>query len=284
MHPLDGPRLRIAVASRQIYDLYTTAERFIQEHAHTISPQKSRKPGQKDFRILDISDVPLNFSIAIGQIAHVLRASLDELVCQLALKCNPGGCIDDICAETGFPIRIYGPSAAKSKSGRVQRRFSWKSPRIEPLSRRLMTAIEALQPYKRGRGYRKNLLWLLEKLNNTDKHRMLVLLIQKAHGASITVQRGKIDTVVIGKRITMYTETGQLEIIPRIELKEGTKVGHLKGRLPDDVSVEVGIASIMIFGDACRAVKGLPVFPTLGEICNHVSDVVESFALEFSAT
>ena len=284
MHPLDGPRLRIAVASRQIYDLATAAQRFVQEHAHTIPPQKSRKPGQKDFRLLDIGVVPPNFSIAIGQIAHVLRASLDELVCQLALKCNPGRCIDDICVNTGFPIRIHGPKTAKSKRGSAERRFSWESGHIKPLPRRLKAAIEALQPYKRGRGYRKNLLWLLEKLNNTDKHRMLVLLIQKAHGTSITVNRGKIDTVVVGKRITMYTETGQLEIIPRIKLKEGTKVAHLKGRLPDGVNVGVVIAPTMVFGDACRAVESLPVFPTLGEICNHVSDVVESFAPEFSAT
>src|SRR5688572_403958 len=45
--------------------------------------------------------------------------------------------------------------------------------KIRGMSQSAQAAIEALQPYTRGNGYRNDTLWLLINLCNIDKHRMI---------------------------------------------------------------------------------------------------------------
>lgn len=98
------------------------------------------------------------FGIIVGEFAHNLRSSLDNLVWQLALSFthNPN---KHIC----FPI---------SEINNTDTRKFLKSSTcgIHPKAIKL---IEALQPYNDGENFKQNSLWKLNKLWNIDKHRVI---------------------------------------------------------------------------------------------------------------
>jgi hypothetical protein len=64
-------------------------------------------------------------------------------------------------------------------------------------------------------------------------------------------------------------------------LKNGAKIGHVAGRHPDDMNMDVHLGVDMRFGNACPQVKGLGVIGTLREISTGVRQIVESFLPEF---
>jgi hypothetical protein len=48
-----------------------------------------------------------------------------------------------------------------------------------------------------------------------------------------------------------------------------------------EMEVDVTVTPGIRFGDTCKAVERLPVFPTLRRMANQVSSVIESFVGEF---
>jgi hypothetical protein len=113
---------------------------------------------------IKFDSLPGEIAPTIGDCLYNLRSCLDHLAHALALK-NRGSLSDEESTQIAFPILQY-------KDGFTARGLG----RIRLLSDSAQAIIESLQPYHAGDAAVSHWLWLLEKLQNIDKHRALLLV------------------------------------------------------------------------------------------------------------
>src|SRR5438093_7921092 len=103
-HPLDGPRLKIRQAKRQLEGLRGLEYNFQAEcNYEIVLAEFNPKRGEYAYRVL-INILPSDdWSICISEIAHFLRSALDNLVYQLALLNT-----DTPAWNVQFPIFLIG--------------------------------------------------------------------------------------------------------------------------------------------------------------------------------
>jgi hypothetical protein len=202
---------------------------------------------------------PLRFSVIAGEVVHHLRASLDYLVWQLVIENGkkPG-------TEHQFPICPAPNDFERScKKGRLRG--------VAEPARRL---IEDRQPYNNtDRDYRKGTLWVLAQLDNTDKHRLLNVLIAGA----------------VAKEIGIGSQMGDLEITgisPPKGLMEATEDGSEVvridfGKYQPDVTVNATVHIDVAF-EEFGPIPRQPVVPGLRELSDKVSRVIDLFEPHFS--
>lgn len=271
MHPLDGPRAKIVRAKSQLVALQTTFQRFLKQYRYNVViAEFDRKTECYNLRVQSGPPAfPNEWGVLIGEIAHNLRSALDGLIWQLALleKSEP-------YRLTAFPIKLGGKKDPFWVKGAPLHL-------LKSIDRRFWESIEAFQPYKRGNGGRRNPLFLLKKLNDTDKHRLITVLSTTVAGMSLTGVSGG-SRLKIGVPLYMNAKVGQIRSLPA----GGVRVFDItrgKARMQYEVQVNIDVTPEIRFGNRCNAVKGLPVIRTLTGIMNKVSSVIESesFTREF---
>jgi hypothetical protein len=103
-------------------------------------------------------EVPLTIAVVAGEVLQNLRSALDHLAYQLVLV-GAGGPV---------PLRhVYFPIADSS-----QKYQEIKNNHLRGVRDEAMRAIDAVKPYRGG----TDALWRLHKLNNIDKHRLLLMV------------------------------------------------------------------------------------------------------------
>ena len=270
MHPLTGPRLPFARSKEHVNRLREDIfGGFIESDPapYEVVTEFDPKSGEGAFRVRVIKEPNVRWGIVIGEIGHNLRAALDGLAWQLALLEHT-----EPFPRTGFPIYILGRTKRKDRGGNLLPHF-WGTRHgrrlLTDVPKRFWARIEAAQPYKRGNGGRLNPLFLVHEMNNTDKHKLLLVVGAGVVDARLAVREmGGEDGLHI-KRIHR-----------RIELIDGAEVITFRWlpRLEHwAVQMNPEIALQIEFGQSCEAVAGFPIFPTIVTIHNHVSDFVQSF-------
>ena len=265
MHPLAGTREKIIRAKNQIEALeFATHRFFTREIGSAIVGKFDPKTRTHDLEVEgEAPDYPLVWGAAIGEIAHDLRSALDGIVYQLALLCVARP------RRTQFPVFLKGrtKSCRGSCPRGVERHFRCHSSgMIGPLRGDHRAMIERLQPYKRGNGKRRNPLWILQELNNTDKHRLIPL----------------VGGYVVSELSATFEKptAGPIHLKIGVQSKRGAKV--IKGPIPaEEMDMEFHSPHQVSFGEGCEAVEGLPVFRTLSVIADHVESINDSFLLDF---
>ncbi|MEE8193881.1 MAG: hypothetical protein V3T73_00070 [Dehalococcoidales bacterium] len=177
MHPLDGPRLKVARAKAEIDRLGTMQDVFF-EHTHYYIVRAEHNPisGKYVLRVrIDGPPPSLDWGVFIGEIAHNLRSALNYLVYQLAFL-NTANEPEAVARDR----RLQFPICLKGKDFKTKGKNRIKLLRPEHQAR-----IKRLQPYKRSRGVllktidltkrrgRDSPLFWLEEINNADKHRII---------------------------------------------------------------------------------------------------------------
>jgi len=123
-----------------------------------------------------------------------------------------------------------------------------------------------LQPYKRRRGGRGNYLYLLHEINNADKHRLIQVVGPRLKRLDFTM-------------VVSDTAVGLPPLNPRLQvLEDGAKVMEAGPH----VNVNPEIVPQIVFWKGCAAIRLFPVHMTLVGIAQNVSEIIESFAPEFS--
>lgn len=271
LHPLDGPRFKIARANEHIGVLRRAETAFRQQADYeVIRAELDPKTGQYAYR-LRVKSAPLSlgtWGVLIGEIAYVQRSALDGLVHQLVLL--NGQHPDHL---TQFPIFLVGRTFERRKSrGKGQPSLI---PHFEGMDgadgRRMLQGvrlehqaiIERLQPYQRGRGGKRSYLYLLKEVNNADKHQfMQVVGVSQAIGPAVTHWQGETISVVYAKR-------------PMFE--DGAKILDAS----PNVVVNPRVTPRVSFAHGCPAVVGRSVITVLHNAIEQASEAVESFGVEF---
>lgn len=290
MPSLHGPRAKVNRANSHIVALHAAFHRFFKRHPYRVVVAEFDK--QANHHNLRVQSGPSTFpdawGLLIGEIAHNLRSALDGLTWQLALLTTPKP-----YDFTAFPICRVGRGKRRRKgSHRFHRQFWAKdvAPRLlQSLNRPFWTRIEGFQPYKKGNGGRLSPLFLLEELNNTDKHRLITVVTVVAGGIQLTGLWGAGGKLKTGVALNLNAKVGHVPPLPAqgvrvLDVVNGQVVtvnGRLRTRTKHEVQVDAEITPAVCFGDTCDAVKGSPVIRTLKVMADETSRVIESFAGEF---
>lgn len=277
MHPLDGPRAKTERATSQLRALNDEMRRCFELTPYlVVMAEFDGQAGHYNLRVHGGPvDFPYAWGVLIGEIAHNLRSALDGLAWQLALLNTA-----DPFARTQFPIFSIGHTAE------ANRPHFWETndgPRmIRSIENRFLETIESVQPYKRGNGGRRNPLFLLSELNNTDKHRVITVVATTIGGMEITGLSGG-STIKHGVSLRQNAKVGHILPLPQggVPVLAGFTNGQLQIQIQHEVQVDINLTPGVLFGDGCKAVKRLPVIRCLDQMTTEVARVIDWFAAEF---
>jgi hypothetical protein len=194
----------------------------------------------------EIKDEPLpEFSLVIGDAVQNMRSALDYLVYELARHALAG---KRLRKRTQFPISTSG--IKYFQRGRYQ---------VRPLFGEHRRRIRKLQPYQAKGDPRSQPLALLNRLSNTDKHRLLLTLVNQAGAISMNLK------VEDGRPIVVGTEAIALPSY----LKETEVPDQIKRRNPD--------LGAILWLELNFIDEGVPVIDTLNRILGTVTEIIDGF-------
>jgi hypothetical protein len=154
-HRTEIVRLKIERADKHIKDLEADIRGFFDTKPYVVVGEREADTRRPIYRLAACSHPPVRFSLITGDILQNLRSALDHLIWQLveAAGNNPG-------ITNAFPIC---DSPAEYQSART-------TSKVTGISVDAKKAIDATNPYHGG----NEVLWKLHRLNNIDKHRLLI--------------------------------------------------------------------------------------------------------------
>jgi hypothetical protein len=148
--------VKVERAKKHIADVNARIVTFINTNPYAVSCKVEAETRRPVYYISKVSEIPVDLAMIAGDAIQNLRTSLDHLARQLHLMV-PGANPD---AEFNFPVH----NTAKDHEAFLKRV-------VKRLRQDAVDALRAAQAYKGGNGHQ---LWVLNRLNNIDKHRVLV--------------------------------------------------------------------------------------------------------------
>ena len=158
---LEGVKLKIDRATEHLEELNKEVENYLDGRPYEVVG-KPREEGNPLLVCKVHRQPPLRLSVLLGDFLHNLRSSLDHLAWQLVLA--NGGTPGE---ATSFPIY-----ARRRKYKEFKKKNDALSGVVGEISEDAARLVEKFQPYNNQAGTPKeDPLWILNKLNNVDKHR-----------------------------------------------------------------------------------------------------------------
>jgi hypothetical protein len=266
--PAAPPTATLAGVDAKLRRALLTANRLDQELAEFVkrkpffarvdretipSGDVGRIVGVKNF---SVGEPDVSLVLQAGEVLYQLRSTLDHLIHQLViLSGNESRLVDS--RRHQFPIfetaAGYDERAAKT---------------IDGVSPDISATIRKLQPFEnRPDGPRNDMLWILQDLNNTDKHRLIPVAVVGIDVIDVTGNAGP------GKLFTVQS--------PDIVLDHEKTLFSFKWSVPDN-RIEAAISCTVAFAQAMS-----PYGVTLGMdgvlfgILHRVTQVVDTFRPRF---
>jgi hypothetical protein len=160
---LDRPRLKVEWAHKHLEAFGSEYAAFLKRSEYRIIREASPQ-GEGEIARFSIREYPSpNLGLLLGDFAQNLRDALDHLAWQLALLKS-----DTPPLDTEFPIFF-------EDTPQGQRDIQKRTRGIPDAARDI---IKGLQPYHRGDAARNTDLWILHRLANTSKHRLLLVIME----------------------------------------------------------------------------------------------------------
>jgi hypothetical protein len=150
--------LKIERAKKHIEDLNVALGAFKDSNPYEVAAKRDPQTRQLIYYVSKASATPASVPTITGDILQNLRSALDHLAYQMFLV-GTGGL-------KGAGFKIYFP--IERSVHQFKSRFEGK---VEGMRTDAKDAIRALEPYNGGKGHD---FWVLNELNNIDKHRLLV--------------------------------------------------------------------------------------------------------------
>jgi hypothetical protein len=253
-HPLDGCRAKIEWTNQRIKDFEPILKAFGDANTYKMRSEYNSETGRLLLVFTDCMPLPIDLSILTGEALYQLRSALDHLFWQLVIA-------NRRTPNTSHAFPIYWESEKyKARIKSIE----------QDVSASAAKRIGSYQPFKRGTAFESDPLWVLQELNNIDKHRFLL----------------------VARSFIGWSDV-EFELKPPIHLRKGAK-GLMAVRAPVEdgvvfawwetdqrkVNIEGKVSVIPVLKEVGSA-KNQPVIPLLTQLSGYVSGIVESFAPEF---
>jgi hypothetical protein len=254
--------IKIERAKKHIRELDAEIRSFLAAKPYRIGTKRNPQTRQLIYYIASVRETPATMAAITGDVLQNLRSSLDHLAYQLIL----------VGSGTTPSARIYFPiadDATKYKVGRAKR--------VRGMRPSAIKAIDGIKPYKGG----NDTLWRLHKLNNVDKHRMLITVgsaFRSLDLGGFTFRRAK----KLWKSDPNFHRFAN-QIAPKAFFSDGNRMFPLKAGdvlftdAPDaEVDKELEFRFDVAFGEP-EIVEG----ESLLESLQHMADVVDQIVTTF---
>jgi hypothetical protein len=163
-NPVELIRTKVKRAYEHIDQLDVACKAFKNTGPYVARTKRDPQTRKLHYYAAKVDPVPVQVVLLLGDAIHNLRSALDHLAYQLVfVGTNGAGNADrpnDPFRHVEFPV---ADSLAEFVSPRIQRK-------IEGATQAAKDAIANTKPYKGG----NDTLWELHRLNNIDKHRLLI--------------------------------------------------------------------------------------------------------------
>lgn len=258
-HPLDGAIAKIARAGQHFVELERQIGTFLdpKNNAYPVTTQVESDGSKHTFRLAHPKRAPVeDWGLLVGDIVHNLRASLDHIAWQLALKksCTPS-------FGTEYPVfKSRDDYFAKNRRG-----GPWK---IRCIDAAAQTVIEKTQPYNAPNPALSG-LWVVHTLDITDKHQIIPVLASS--------QRAMKFTAYTGGHVMPTPPPGGLEIFSFMPLEHDAIMAILTLNPPDPkVEVKGEFAFTVIFGEKTIGINRTPEYPGV-EVLTNLRTIIDAF-------
>jgi hypothetical protein len=251
-------RRKIERANEHITNLQAILQPFADANTYKVRREYDDKLGRLSFVLEAPHSFPVETSVLIGEALYHQRSTLDYLVWQLVHK-NTGSPPTNT-TKSGFPI--FTTREGYKARGKAM---------IQGTSATAAARIESCQPFHRGTSFDQDPLWILQELNNTDKHRLLLVTCAYiGHGS------------------------GQFEFEPPVQILEGRCYSHINAGAVKHGTVlawfetaqrEVnmkGKIGISIALEKVGSRQYQSAVPLLTELSAYVSSILDAFETEFA--
>ena len=168
---IDGVRAKMLRAQQQLTCLEGDITRYGQFVEGQICHEVDVAAGRQTWVYRGENDVPVEFSVRVGEVIHNLRSSLDHLITQLVLENG-----QQPTTRNAFPI-----FRSKEQYEKDAKRM------LQGLHEAARTRIESLQPFKKH-GFIGSQLWMLHCLSNVDKHLCLNMTSTYMRGPQVEIE------------------------------------------------------------------------------------------------
>lgn len=248
-HPLDGVNAKIKRAITHVEQFSSDVCSF-ERYAYTVRLEPDINARVLNCFLVDmgLGEPPVDLGLLAGEVVYQLRSALDHIIYILAKQTGE--------RDRQFPI-FKKPQEYKACASSM---IKGVSPRAEAI-------IEKAQPFQSSAPNERPLS-MLNKLNNTDKHRVIP-------SCSICVGETRID--FLGGPI-YFIHFGAGQRVP----KDGTKFARVP--LPKTFTPEMKMDSEALFTVAFTEVGFAtlePAIPLLYQLLSFVSSLVDDFRGEF---
>jgi len=148
---------KIKRAKEHVSDLEREIRRFLDANPYKVGTKRDSKSRRLIYYVSGVQATPECLALIAGDAVQNLMSALDHLAYQLVLS--------DTGDKPPNPNWIYFPIADDAAKYEAKKHRKMEGARQETLD-----AIDAIRPYKGG----NDLLWSLYRLNNIEKHRLLI--------------------------------------------------------------------------------------------------------------
>jgi len=261
-------RAKVERAKQHIVDLNLRLKAFLDSKPYVVGTQRNPETRQLIYFLTGVRNLPPSIGLVVGDVIQNLRSALDHLAFQLYML-GPGGQAGGVGSRTYFPI---ADDVAKYKI---------EAPRkVKGLRPDAIKAIDAIEPYKGGSTDKSDTLWRLEKMNNIDKHRILI---------AIGSQFRSVDVGGLAHRMfqeAMAASPPEMRFtIPKFSVfvKPADRLWPLKAG--DQLFIDAPDAKVdenrqfrfdVAFGEA-QIAAGEPIIETLQQMADLVDSLIVSF-------
>ena len=252
--PVDSILLKTKRAKKHILDLETVYRDFIATKPYTVTFETDPNTGDRLYSLSKVTAIPLEFSLLIGDAINNIRSCLDHAVYAL--------------------VKVGNPKAIKASDAKFHicdsaGDFETKFKRVEPgLRPDAIKAIRGIQPYIGGAG---EYLCHINRLNNIDKHRLLLTIWGSCEFHSMLPSQRQWVADFQGKDPSVFKGAFMAHRVSPL------KVGDVLLRVPKaEVEENMQFRLNIAFAEP-EICKGNPVIESLHQMTEVVSEIVVDF-------
>jgi hypothetical protein len=251
---LEGPRFKIARASRGLKELGDELIAFGNQHPHEIVRYNDTDRREQVFFLRIYQTPPPILGVSTGEFIHNLRSALDHLANALPLK---AGAIRP--AKTQFPVFVRKEPDHADKSLPC---FDRDAPRfIGDVTDAAMMVVQSVQPYNRPEAPQDHPLAVLHDFWNWDKHNAIPVVLAALAPITYTdIDAREGGSVYLASPGPVH----DCQVLAAFGISDKPEA-QVKGKI--DIAIEVA------FGRGGPAI-GASFLPTLFDILNFVDQQV----------
>lgn len=222
--------------------------------------------------------VPPDWGLIVGDIANNARSALDYIVDRLSTLPATSG----ERSSLGFPI-CDNSEEFSSRTGQPAK--NPKPNKIKGVDPAWLPVFEEFQPYKGGGA--DDPLWILQKINNGDKHRAIRAVVGIGRFTSMSLGGAALGGIMGGRPNILRVVPGctinfgegmSIEVSASREITEQeTEIATTTGPANMDLGLNPEVVPTVQFAVGQPGIEERPVVPTMRAILDRVKEVLGKF-------